>query len=399
MIIQCGRISYKLRQGEILDSWEKDFIYKVNCGVAAYNAGRPNQRPVKYVDRYNGYIADAYFLNWYLKSSTEYKDMPNTNCSKMCIRNLCRDWKAYYMELAAYRTKPKTMLGRPCKPGYYNKEKGRNWIVLTRYNIKEDGTVLFPPSIHGLHIKARHKNIKQIRMITKNDKIIVQLMYEAEDTKAKVDAKKVMGIDLGVDNLATVTGNMGMEPFILNGRPLKSVNQYYNKERTRLKEIARKTNGRQDTKRLSRLTEKRNDKVKDYLHKASCKIVEIAAAKGVGTIIIGNNRGWERENDNESFVAIPYQMLIGMITYKAKLRGIKVKVVEEFYTSSTSFLDGEEPVKQNCNHTRRIHRGLFISNQGVPINADVNGAYQIMKKENVHATIQYNEKVVRLKVA
>ena len=139
------------------------------------------------------------------------------------------------------------------------------------------------------------------------------------------------------------------------------------------------------TNRLYRLTQKRNFKIEDALHKISKFIVTNALSNDIHAIIIGNNKDWKQsislgKRTNQSFVSIPHQKLIEKIIYKARNVGINVILVEESYTSGTSFLDDELPIKVNYDKTRRIHRGLFISNQGIRINADVNAAYQIMKK-------------------
>ena len=140
------------------------------------------------------------------------------------------------------------------------------------------------------------------------------------------------------------------------------------------------------------------------MHKASRKIIDLALQNGIGTIVVGNNRGWKQEvemgkRNNQTFVGIPYLTFIRQITYKAGLVGITVKVVEESYTSGTSYLDGELPTKVNYKKSRRLTRGQFKSNSGEYINADVNGAYQIIKKVDTKIPIKYREKVVRLKVA
>jgi putative transposase len=253
-------------------------------------------------------------------------------------------------------------------------------------------------------MKARHKGIRQVRIITKWNKIVVQFMYSEDIKVAKVKSERVMGIDLGLNNLATVVSNTEMTPYIINGRTLKSINQYYNKEVARLRKEAKLSNNVYDTKRMCRIVEKRNNKVKDYLHKASRQIISIALENEIGTIIVGNNKGWKQEvglgkKVNQNFVSIPYDTLIEMIRYKAELKGIAVKVVEESYTSGTSYLDNEKPIARYYNKGRRKHRGLFVSNEGYQINADVNGAYQIIKKDGVSAPIKFGEKVVRIKVA
>ena len=194
-----------------------------------------------------------------------------------------------------------------------------------------------------------------------------------------------MSVDIGVDNLATVVNNIGLQPVIINGKGLKSINKYYNKQISYYREIAKRMNGRDYTNKMYSLTMKRNCKINDYMHKASKYLIEYAKANNFNTIVIGNNKGWKQKSAmskkvNQTFVGIPHMKFIEMVQYKAENVGINVILTEESYTSGTSFLDNEKPIKANYNKQRRIHRGLFISNKGIKINADVNGAYQIMKK-------------------
>lgn len=333
--------------------------------------------------------------------------MPYATCSQICIQGICKDWKAYYNGLRKYKTNPSEMLGTPRKPKYYDKLKGRNWIVLTSQNVAvaADGTLKFPKFLCGLYVKARHKDIRQVRIITRTNNIVVQLIYESENVPLPItDKTKVMGIDLGLNNIATLTSNTGMPPLIINGKPLKSINHYYNKKKAELQGKAKKFHNVYETNRTRRLTTRRNNKVKDYLHKISRKIIEIALENEIGTIVIGNNKGWKQEinlgkSTNQSFVAAPFATLIQMIQYKAELVGITVKLTEESYTSGTSYIDNEQPIKENYNKKRRVSRGMFVSNKGIVINADVNAAYQIMKKQNIPVVYKGFEKVVRINVA
>ena len=144
-------------------------------------------------------------------------------------------------------------------------------------------------------------------------------------------------------------------------------------------------NNRDYSKRMDSLTEKRNARIDDYLHKASRKIINFCIENDIHTVIIGKNSEWKQNSKlskkvNQHFVQIPFAKLIGMIQYKAEEYGIAVILTEESYTSGTSFIDNELPVKENYNKSRRVHRGLFKSNNGTLINADLNAAYQIIKK-------------------
>ena len=194
-----------------------------------------------------------------------------------------------------------------------------------------------------------------------------------------------VGIDLGLDNFATITNNCGLIPLVINGKGLKSINQYYNKQISHYKSIAKRVNKLNSTNKMRKLTFKRNNKVDDFTHKASRFLVNYCRNNDINTIVIGNNKNWKQNSKmskkvNQNFISIPYGIFIQKVQYKAEEFGIKVIVTEENYTSGTSFLDGEFPIKENYNKNRRKYRGLFVSNNGIKINADVNGSYQIIKK-------------------
>ncbi|NFO25330.1 IS200/IS605 family element transposase accessory protein TnpB, partial [Clostridium botulinum] len=151
------------------------------------------------------------------------------------------------------------------------------------------------------------------------------------------------------------------------------------------KEIAKRMNNLDYTNRMNRLTIKRNNKIIDFIHKASKKIIDYALKNNINTIIVGNNKDWKRKSNmsklvNQSFVGIPHQEFINKLIYKCENVGLNIIITEESYTSGTSFLDNELPIKENYNKKRRVYRGVFVSNNGIKINADVNGAYQIMRK-------------------
>ena len=222
-------------------------------------------------------------------------------------------------------------------------------------------------------------------MLPRNKHIVIEVVYKVNIKDKIKDNNKYVSIDIGLDNLATLTNNCNIQPVIINGRKMKSINKYYNKELSHYREIAKRVNNLDYTNRMNRLTIKRNNIISDLIHKASKSIIEYALSCGANTIIIGNNKNWKRNSSmskkvNQSFVGIPHQDLIDKITYKAENIGLNVIVTEESYTSGTSFLDNELPIKENYKKERRIFRGLFKTNKGRLINADVNGSLQIMKK-------------------
>lgn len=406
LICQSYRIHQKLKNSDTLEQWEDEMISRINDAVTVYNEGRDEKKRLKYINGENAFIADAYFLSWYLKTQEVYRAMPYATCSQICIQEKCREWKSFYKAVKTYGKDNTGFLGCPKRPGYLDPKKGRGSLVITSQNfsISDDGTVVMPGFLKGIQIKARHRNARQIRIMTEKNCIRVMIIYEKKTSKEN-NGNNIMGIDLGVDNLITAVQISDGEPFMINGRPLKSVNRYYNKRKAYLQETAKKSNNLYITSRIERLTSKRNKKVKDYLHKASRMVISHAQKARVGHIIIGNNRGWKQKVDlgkrtNQTFVSIPYRMLIDMICYKAELVGIKVSIVNESYTSGTSYLDGENPDAESYDKTRRIKRGMFRSNEGKLINADLNAAYQIMKAGGCKdIPVKENEKITRINVA
>ena len=405
LIKQCYRIHKKIVNGKALEDWEKELIQEINKALEEYNSGRSESKRLRYIDADNGYIADAYFLSWYLKGTEVYKDVPYATCSQICIQEKCREWKSFYSATAEYRKDPKKFKEQPHVPGYLDPKTGRGFLVITSQNFKVDeaGNVTMPKFLSGIHIRARHGNVRQIRIKMFKDSILISLMYEKEEKTTK--GTKVMGIDLGINNLIAAAWDSEDRPVIINGKPLKSINQYYNKAKAHMQKEAKVYNGKNSTKRMNKLTAKRNRKIKDYMHKASRKIVDMAVSSGVGLIVIGSNHGWKQKVHmgnitNQNFISIPYKALTDMIAYKARLEGIDVKTVRESYTSGTSYLDGEKPDRAHYDKARRVKRGLFKSNTGILINADINAAYQMMKLGDTRVIpIKTGEQIIKIKAA
>ena len=209
-------------------------------------------------------------------------------------------------------------------------------------------------------------------------------MYEKVVIPKDVDRTRVVAIDIGVENLATLTTNIGEKPIIVKGKILKSVNQFYNKVRADLQKLYSKE-GIFDSRRLRRLTQKRNNQVKDYLHKASRGIIDYCVLHRIGTIVIGKNDYWKQSVDlgkkiNQQFVCIPHSRFIDMLKYKAHEVGIEVLLTSEEYTSLCSLLDFESIERHTKYAGKRVSRGLFKSKEKIVINADVNGSGNILRK-------------------
>jgi len=395
LIRQVLHIQTKLYEGEFLDKYQSKLIFETNKLVDSYNHSL--NHTLKYINSESGFTIINYnFLAWLQKSTPEFKDLGSPK-SQQCIKNLCANWKAYFKALKAYKEHPELFTGYPQKPSYYEKNE-RHWIVLTKQFFKQEGSVITISQFPDLVIYS-NRDVSSIALKTVDNGIRIRLSYKQEAKSPKPDNQRVYSIDLGVNNLATITSNTEQNPFIINGRIVKSINQYYNKRLSELKSLAKITNKRDTTKRIRRLSTKRDNLIKNYMHQASRYLINQALKNEINTIIIGNNTGWKQECNmgsvnNQNFVQIPFNKFKSMISYKAELEGIKVIVTEESYTSGTSYLDNEAPIKEKYNKKRRVHRGLFKSASGELINADVNGSYQIMKKVLDSVPIKHKEQIL-----
>ena len=227
----------------------------------------------------------------------------------------------------------------------------------------------------------------------------MEIVYEIEVPDINRESKNIAAIDLGVDNLITMTNNIGLKPIIINGKGIKSINQYYNKRLAKEKSSLKIRNGKDWSRKLNTITFKRFQRIKNYMHNTSCYIVNWCIENNIDTLVVGKNDEWKQEStmckkSNQNFIMIPYQMLLQQLKYKCENVGIKYIEYEETYTSGTSFLDEEEPIKQNYDKSRRIQRGLFKSGTGLLINSDVNGSLQIMKKVFPNAISRYGIEAV-----
>lgn len=321
----------------------------------------------------------------------DYKNMPTAQTAQQTLKLLDRNWKSYFKSIKDWSKNKDKYLGKPKPPKYLKKDVCQN-LILTNQNCKlRDDIISFPKAFNGfsIHTKAVTKNnfksFQQVRLIPRKNKIIAEVIYKINEAKQMDDNERYLGIDIGVNNLAVVCNNVGLPAFVINGKCVKSINQYYNKESSHYREICKRMNNEDYSRRMDSLTEKWHLKIEDYFHKSSKYIVDFCLENQINTIVIGQNKKWKQNSNlskqaNQSFVGIPFAKFITMIQYKANEKGIAVILTEESYTSGTSFIDDEEPIEANYNKNRRIKRGLFKSNKGILINADLNGAYQILKK-------------------
>ena len=243
---------------------------------------------------------------------------------------------------------------------------------------------------YNLKIKSTKPNVKMVKFVYDevNDLIKCFKIYEVERPKFKKDNSRYFSIDPGLNNIVSIYNNIGIRPLLYNGRPIKSINQYYNKTNAKLRsELPRNV---KSSKRLKQLAVKRSNKIDYEMQKISTHIINEAVKNNISKIIIGNNVGWKNEinigrRNNQNFVNIPHTKLFNQLLYKGLLNGIEVIFTEESYTSKASFFDKDElPVYgENDNYKfsgKRISRGLYKDSKGNLWNADLNGGGNIMRK-------------------
>ena len=288
-------------------------------------------------------------------------------------------------------------------PKYLHKTDGRFIVEFNKQTFSnkrdEDNNLIICKSSLNLTIPTKVDNPQQIRIIPKTGCYVIEVIYEIKENKAKQN-QRVAAIDLGLNNLATVVTNDGDNPILISGKKIKSINQYYNKITSKKKALL--PYNVFTSKSLDRLWLKRNNKISYEIHKITKFLANYFDERDVSKVIIGNNSSWKNEinlgkRNNQNFVNIPYTKFINQLTYKCQLLGITVITREESYTSKASFLDYDEipNYKDETTHKfsgKRIKRGLYRSTTR-KINADVNGAYNIMVKENLNYIISNREQL------
>ncbi len=362
--------------------------------------------------------ADYHFLDSLFKvmAQNDYRSLP-TQSSQGVMKTVFQNWKSFYASLKDYKQNPSKYKGKPRIPKYSRSTEKE--VVFTNQDcvIKNNKFLKFPKTKEQLNIGKlgfSEGKLKQVRVIPKYNEYVVELVMDVlTEQKEYVDNGRYMSIDLGIDNLATIVTNTGRRPLLVKGKNVKSVNQYYNKMKAHFLGILR--NGKQTnegpftSERLEKLHQKRYCKMKDIFHKASSEVIKVALEENINSIIIGQNKQWKQninmgKQNNQSFVSIPHRLFISMIEYKAAQYGIQVMITEESYTSKASFLDGDdiptygknEGIKQFSG--TRIKRGLYRSGCHLLVNADVNGAANILKKAFLRLTKEthFNSEVINV---
>ena len=322
-----------------------------------------------------------YYGNYHLTKTQECYDYLPKKVFTQTLKHVDMVFKSFFALLKNKSVKNKI-------PKYLDKIDGRYITIFQKQAIglrefKKTGKLRLSQTDIYISTKLTDfSSLKEVRIVPRTHHYVIEVVYQVKE-KTHCDNGKYAAIDLGLNNLATVAFNEGSKPLIVNGRPLKSINQYYNKKKAQYQ--SRLKGGRHTSKRICTLTNKRNNKVTDYLHKASRLLVNQLVSQGITTLVIGKNKNMKQDINigkvnNQNFVHLPIMRFADLMKYKCELEGIKVLFNEESYTSKCSFLDSEPICKHDKYIGKRIKRGLFVSRNGIKINADVNGAYNIMLK-------------------
>ena len=307
-----------------------------------------------------------------------------------------------YISLCNMYKKNKNSLRGQSRFSRFKKENIVQEIIFTKYAIRIEGNkiklslskrmqekyevkslnFLIPRKLRKLVDFSRVKMIK-IKQEVKN--IEINVIYEREEKKAIEGNTNIMSIDLGLNNIVGCTNKENSNSILISGKEAKSKNKYINEKIRKLQQIEmkmRKTSKKyKNTKQIKKLYEYRKNYMNTYMHKVSKIVIEYAKVNKCGVIVIGDLKDIKQGmNYNKNFVQIPLYKLVQKIEYKAKLEGIKVEKISEKYTSGVSALDREEIIKENYNKKRRISRGIFVTNRGIKINADINGSLNILRK-------------------
>lgn len=308
--------------------------------------------------------------------------------SQQVLMSLDKNLKSYFSAIKAWKRDNKKFTGCPKFPKYKHKTKGRNVFSYSYAQFKHRGNYIFFPKKEGLSplkTNCKEGSVKQVRFVPKSDCYIIEVVYESKVKEQLPDNNRVMSIDLGVNNLASIVTNVSKKAILIDGRKLKSINQYYNKKKSKIQQQLKKTNGKENSRRLIYLTRRRNNKVKDYLHKASKEIINTCLEDNITTLIVGHNDGWKQstnlgKRNNQNFVSIPFETFISMLRYKSERQGLRFVEINESHTSKCSSFD-LEPVEHHDFYVgKRVKRGLFKTKDGILLNADINGSYNIMRK-------------------
>lgn len=359
---------------------------------------------------------EKWFLSYrVLDAIFKYTDNPtyrrmNSHVNQNAIKKAVKSWKSYFKSVRDYAVHPEKYKARPRIPGYIRSaemtasftnqvssfifQEGRAYLRLVNYK------QLIPVGKEDLYSDMKYLKVEvkpqyggyTLLLTFKDDLVLPEVPKQP---------KRILGIDVGIDNFVAVANNFGDTPFLIKGGALKSMNQNFNKQKARLLSAVTKgkdsTHSRKETKQLQALSRKRDTFLRDFFYKAAWYLVRYAKEQQVDIIVIGHNEGQKQnicigKQNNQNFVSIPFSLFIKILRNTAAKAGIPVVEREESYTSKASLLDLDMIPTYKKRNTKtytfsgkRVRRGLYKTNSGLIINADINGAGNILRKEYPYA--------------
>ncbi len=312
----------------------------------------------------------------------DFRNLPSAVSQQVVAQVFCAV-KSWMRSKKEFKNNPSKFNSKPKLPSY-KKDKRQNMVVFATNACRiKDGYIHFVKNIiQPIKTKIGDSKLCQVRIIPQAICYVVEMIYEKKEQNINLDRDNVLSIDLGLNNLCSCISNVGLIPFIVNGRIMKSFNQWYNKKKAKLMSYVGDVG---TSKRIRQLNNYRNFWIEDYIHKVSRYIVNYCINNNIGSIVIGLNKGWKQEislgkRTNQKFVEVPFSRLIDKISYKCKLVGISFHIHEESYTSKVDHLAFEKLGKHDVYLGKRKKRGLFQSSIGKLLNADINGAIGIGRK-------------------
>lgn len=346
-------------------------------------------------------LFDSDFQNYYAvnrefthTNQLDYRALP-AKVSKMVQRLVDKNFKSYFALVRKKNTEgysPKVKL-----PKYLDKIKGRSVVPYPKdaLSLKVDGYVKLSKTSITIKTNVPKEAIQGARIVPKGNHYVIEILYKVVSKPLRSELpERVAFIDPGLNNLMTITSNC-FNPILINGRPLKAINQLANKEIAKLKSKL-SVQESYTSPLLQSVYNKRARRITDMLHKITTQLVNHLDSHNIDTVIFGHNIGQKQDINlgkvtNQNFVQIPFTQLIAQLQYKCQLKGIQFIVTEESHTSKCSFLD-KESVEHHENYKgKRVKRGLFKTSKGILINADVNGSLNIGRKYLTKLGLYTNE--------
>ena len=386
-----------IKEGHVLYPICDDLTFKAKN---LYNAGLYQIRQSIFErSKYNNKEEKTPVLSWIKLVSQFRKEKQSdmlalpSKVSTSILKTIGSSINSYYQLLKCFHDKSNlSVTSKPQLPRYLHKTDGRYIVEFTNQTFSRkrglNGELILCPKDFSLVIPTKVKNPKCVRIIPKLKAFVIEVVYEVKPTPLK-HTGNYAAIDLGIDNLASVTFSNSLNPLVIKGSKIKSINQGYS--RLIAKATSKLPISQNASQHIHRLWKNRELKLQSELHKITSFLSLYFDEMAIETVFVGRNLGWKqgislRKKNKQTFTQIPFNAFISQLTYKCLIRGIKVVEQEESYTSQASFLDEDEiPVYENVQTKpqfsgKRISRGLYKAKDGKVLNADVNGSYNILVK-------------------